>query len=69
MVFTAAFLYAKVAIVQDCSSVQPLDRTRLAVGCAAFEGAVQVKPRAYLSFTADLLSMAKEELSMANGLP
>ena len=37
-----------------------LDDTRLAVKCTVFESAVQFKHRAYLSFTADLLSKAKE---------
>ena len=37
-----------------------LDDTRLAVECTVFESAVQFKPRTYLSFTADLLSKAKE---------
>ena len=37
-----------------------LDGTRLAVECTVFESAVQFQPRAYLSFTADLLSKAKE---------
>ena len=37
-----------------------LDGTRLAVGSTLFECVVQAKRRASLSFTADLLSKAKE---------
>ena len=37
-----------------------LDDTRLVVECTVLESAVQFKPRAYLSFSADQLLKAKE---------